>query len=31
MTSKIQISEVCDRSCDIQFKNYAVHINEDFL
>jgi hypothetical protein len=33
ITSKIQISEVCyfrsRWSCDIQFQNYAVHINGD--
>jgi len=29
ITSKIQIYEV--HVCDIQFQNYAVHINGDFL
>ena len=39
ITSKIQISEVCDLtltfrshwSCDIQFHKYAFHINRNFL
>jgi hypothetical protein len=32
ITSKIQISVVCDRwSSDIQFHKYAVHFNGDFF